>query len=54
MNDMQEEGTFKDLHSKELSTHTGNQENQIILVEGKVYRIKEVENDIKNPMKKYI
>lgn len=35
MSDMQKEGMFKDLHSEELSTQTGNQENQIILVEGK-------------------
>lgn len=35
MNDMQKEGTVKDLNSKELSTQIGNQENQIILEEGK-------------------
>lgn len=35
MNDMQKEGTFKDLNSEELSTQIGNEENQIILEEGK-------------------
>jgi len=35
MNDMQQEGTFGDLNSKELGTPTGNQENKIILGEGK-------------------
>lgn len=35
MNDMQKEGTFKDLNSEELGSQIQNEENQIILEEGK-------------------
>lgn len=39
MNDVQKEGTVNDLNSKELGTQIGNQENQIILEEGKAVQI---------------
>lgn len=35
MNDMQKEGTFKDLNSEELGSQIRNEENQIIMEEGK-------------------